>query len=191
MVIDDVDSREVSKYVAVMVTREEIEYEGLSLVIPKRKKKRTRNITINYLRQKNNDQQLTLARKPGIRQKRKMLALAVSVGVRLVMSSHTYIVGETYYLQLAGGAIGLELTGAVSHPFMIKWDRSYFDNVRKAGLIMPLYKRYIDDSNQLAKVPMKGYKYDNEKKKLVFDIQEVGNEEENEDERLAKILQMR
>ena len=53
MVIDDVDWREVSKYVAVMVPREEIDTEVLSLVIPKRKKIRTQNVTINYQMQEN------------------------------------------------------------------------------------------------------------------------------------------
>ena len=95
MDIDDVDWREVAKYVAVMVPRDTIEAEGLSLVVPKRKKNRTRRITINYLRQKNNDQKWAVARKPGARQKKKLLALAISTGVELVMANHTYMVGDT------------------------------------------------------------------------------------------------
>ena len=51
---------------------------------------------------------------------------------------------------------------------------------------MRIYKRYIDDSNQVAKVPQQGYKYDKVKKKLVYDEQ-VGLGVE-QDERLADIL---
>jgi hypothetical protein len=57
-----------------MVPEEIIEREGLMHVIPKRKKRRTRRITINYLRSKHNDAKWKVGRKPGVRQKRKMLA---------------------------------------------------------------------------------------------------------------------
>ena len=161
--IENVDWREVSKYIAVMVPAEEIEREGLTLVIPQRKKKRTKRITINYLRSKRNDEKWAVARKPGVRQKRKMLALVISTGVRVVMANHTYKVGDQCYLQAEGGAIGLELTGAVSRPFMMRWDRIYLERVRMAGMKMLLYERFVDDSNQLAEVPPPGSRYDNKK----------------------------
>ena len=58
------------------------------MVIPKRKGLKTRRITVNYLRNKKNDVEWTVGRKPGTRQKKKMLALAISVGVHTVMSGH-------------------------------------------------------------------------------------------------------
>ena len=92
MVVENVDWSAVARYIAVHVTQEEIDSEGLSLVIPKRKKKqRTRKITINYLRNKKNEESRTVARKPGSRQKKRMLALAIPVGVKMIMSGHTYI----------------------------------------------------------------------------------------------------
>ena len=117
-----------------------------------------------------------------------MLALAISVGVKLVMSNHTYMVGDACYLQKAGGAIGLELTGAVSRPSMMKWDSIYLEKVRRAGIEMKLYRRYIDDSNQVVKVPQRGYVYDVNQKKLVYDEVEIG--EENDEERIAKMLKV-
>ena len=92
-----------------------------------------------------------------------MIGLAVSIGVKQVLSQHTYKVGDVVYLQMKGGPIGLELTGAVSRPFMIKWDKKYLEMVQKAGIQMWLYKRYIDDSNQAAEVPPLGYKYERNK----------------------------
>ena len=94
MEIQNVDWILVSIYIAVMVPPEVIENEGLTLVIPKRKKRRTRNITINYLRSKKNDDKWTVTCKSGVRQKRKMLALVISTGVRMIMSNHTYKVGD-------------------------------------------------------------------------------------------------
>ena len=127
-----------------MVPADVIDQEGLVNVVPKRKKNRTRHITINYLRRKKNNDNWTIPRKPGSRQKKKLLALAISAGVRLVM------VGDQCYLQTGGGSIGLELTGAVSRPFMARWDRIYLQKVKKAGMKMEMYERYVDDSNQLS-----------------------------------------
>ena len=39
--------------------------------------------------------------------------------------------------------------------------------VDESGLAILLYKRYIDDSNQAAKVPPAGSKYDTEKRRVV------------------------
>ena len=55
----------------------------------------------------------------------------------------------------------MELTGAVSVPFMMKWDRSYLKMARKAGIGMKLFERYMDDFNQAAIVPPPGSQYDN------------------------------
>ena len=70
---------------------------------------------------------------------------------------------------MAGGSVGLELTGAVARPFMLRWDHLYKASVRKAGLVMPVYERYVDDSNQVAVVPPPGAKYDETQKKVIID----------------------
>ena len=90
------------------------------------------------------------------------------------------------YLQTSGGPIGLELTGAVSRPFMMKWDKLYLDKVKKAGMEMVLYERYVDDSNQVAVVPPPGSKYDKVKKKVL--IENGFEPAENENDRLARVL---
>ena len=83
-------------------------------------------------------------------QKRRLLALVVAAAVDVTMASHVYIVGDTIFLQADGGPIGLELTGALSRPFMMRWDRLYLTKVQEAGIQMLLYTRYVDDSNQIA-----------------------------------------
>ena len=150
MVTKNVNWRELGKYLAVMMTDEEIETEGLQSAIPKRKNPNTRSITINYLQDDKNDDKWYHGRKPGRLQQRRMISLAVTIGIYQVMSQHTYKVGDVCHLQMEGGAIGLELTGAVSRAFMMSWDKKYLEMVRKAGIKMRLYKRYIDDSNQVA-----------------------------------------
>ena len=59
-----------------------------------------------------------------------ILNLFVLHCVYTAMSCHTYKVADNIYQQIAGGSIGLELTGAVSRPFMLKWDQLYKDSLR-------------------------------------------------------------
>ena len=86
-----IDWREIGKFLAVMVPQDPIEAEGLENVIPKRKKRITRKITINDFKNKHTDKNWSIARKTGRRQKRKKIALVISTGVNIVMSNHTYM----------------------------------------------------------------------------------------------------
>ena len=109
-----------------------------------------------------------MSRKQGVRQKRKLLALAVSTGVRMAMKNHTYAVGDQFYRQTSGGAIGLLLTGAYSRVFMARWERIYLEKVKRAVLKMWIYDRYMDDSNQIAETipPLTKYNIQSEKMEI-------------------------
>ena len=109
MNVEKVDCFELGKFLAVMMTTEEIAEKGLENVIPKRRGLRLRKITVNYSRQNKNADKWLPPRRPCIRQKKIMLALAV----KTAMSCHTYKVADDIYQQLAGASIDLELTGAV------------------------------------------------------------------------------
>ena len=185
--IENVDYNEIGKYLAVTLTEEDIAREGLEHVVPKRKVETGRSISVAYLCNKSNEDKWQRARPPGNRQKKRMVALAVAEGVRACMANHVYCVGDKIFMQTEGGPIGLELTGAVSRAFMARWDRLYLKKVKKAGMKMMLYERYVDDSNQMAEVPPPGSKYDQQKQKVVVDTQ-IQDHHIPADERLAKIL---
>ena len=187
MIVENVNWFELGKYLAVMMSPEEVANEGLENVIPKRRGVRLRKITVNYLRQKKNQNKWLPTRRPGVRQQKRMLALAVSYGVLTAMSHHTYKVADEIYQQMSGGSIGLELTRAAARPFMLRWDHLYKTSVRTAGLEMPMYERYVDDSNQVAIVPPPGAIYDETQKKIVID-ENLINVEESDDERTARVL---
>ena len=52
---------------------------------------------------------------------------------------------------------------------------------------MNLYKRYVDDSNQVAEVPPNGSYYDMNVGKVLFNEEEIGVNEQD-DARLARLL---
>ena len=70
--VENVDWREVTKYIAVEIPSEEIEREGLSLVIPNKIGRPGRKRTVNFLQNKKNDSKWTVSRKPGARQQQRM-----------------------------------------------------------------------------------------------------------------------
>ena len=65
MVIDDVNWREVVKYVAVFVPDEVIEAHGLRNVVPRNNWQPGRTRTINFLQSEKNDSKWTENRAPG------------------------------------------------------------------------------------------------------------------------------
>jgi hypothetical protein len=185
--IEDVDWTELSRYLAVTMTKDEIEKEGLQKVIPERKRETNRKVSVAYLVNKENEENWTRGRVPGCNQKKKMMGIAIANGVKVCMENHVYKVGDKNYLQMEGGPIGLELTGAVSRAFMWRWDKMYLEKARKAGMEIEMYERYVDDSNQIAVVPPKGAKYDTREKKVKVD-KDLENIQEEEDERIARVL---
>ena len=99
---DDVDWWEVGKYLAVTMTKEEIERERLVHVIPRRKKGPDRKVSVAYLSNKQNEGNWNTTRVPGHIQKRKMLGIAIASGVKACMRNHLYKVGDKIYRQKEG-----------------------------------------------------------------------------------------
>ena len=72
---------------------------------------------------------------------------------------------------------------------MMQWDRQYLKMLKEAGISMIAYKRYIDDSNQLARVPPEGAVYDRSTKKVRVDIENAAlHRGEAPDARLARVM---
>ena len=160
-----------AKYIHVMYDSDTIDNEGLSNVIPKRLKVTRRKLTVNCLQAKNDDA-WWIGEEPTEWQKKRMLALVVAAAVNETMSNHCYKVGDTTFLQSEGGPIGLELTGALSRPFMRRWDRLFLEAVEAAGIKMKLYERYVDDSNQIAECKNE----DDDDKTVAKELTEIANQ---------------
>ena len=62
------------------------------------------------------------------------------------------------------------------------------ERVEQSGMELLLFKRYVDDSNQIGKVPPKGAKYDKSSRKVVVDPEQQETDTSQPDERLARVL---
>merc|ERR1712197_133134 len=129
------------------MTREEIEQEGLADVVPTRDN--INRCTVNILVSGNDKEGKwhPAAAEPTEEQKKRLVAIVVSLGVKVVMESHTFMVGDTIYRQTHGGAIGLELTMEVSRLLMMEWDRLFMEKMASLEMPLPLAGRYVDDHN--------------------------------------------
>ena len=151
--IDNMDWTQVTRYIAVNMSPEDIEKEGLTNVIPGRVKVTRRKLTMNSLSVNTADNDWQQSAPPNETQKRKLLGLVMAMGVEVKMSNHSFMLGDDVFLQTNGGPIGLEFTGSMSRVVMMWWDHLYLQKCLSVGLNMVIYEHFVDDSNQAVEVP--------------------------------------
>ena len=150
MEVININYKEMSKYLFVMMTPDEVSRDKLGEVLPKRVKISRKPLTTNcLLSNKPEHEEWVLGRSPTEDEKRMMLANTVAIGVRYVMENHTYKMGDDIFLQSEGCPIGLNLSQAVARAVMNYYDKAYLERVQEEGLDMKMYVRYVDDSNQI------------------------------------------
>ena len=161
---EEVDFHEVGKYLAIACTREEINNNRLSEVVPK-KTANNRGPTPgpayweDDLRDTYVDGKKTRvpkwekAREPTKQEGHKMIALMIQKAVETVMGNHTYRFDGRIYKQKDGGPIGDEMSQAVARLTMIWFDERFLEKCTDEGMEIEFYKRYVDDSNMLAIPP--------------------------------------
>ena len=143
-----VEYLEVGKYLRVVLSSEEIGDHGLTDVLPRRSKMSRRKLTTNCLDDGN---WVPAKDRPDDQQRKLMLALAVSEGVRTVVGNHTYMVGDQIYLQTTGSPIGLDISSPISRAVMMLFDKLFLKKLREEGMTVSQYKRYVDDINTIIK----------------------------------------
>ena len=79
------------------------------------------------------------------REKRLMVATVMRIAVLTLFRTHTYTFGGRYYLQKAGGPIGLRSTCAIARLVMLWWDEELLQVMVKNNVITDAEARYMDD----------------------------------------------
>ena len=73
------------------------------------------------------------------------MATMVQNGVVTMMNTHLYEFNGSFYLQQAGGPIGLRATCAVARNVMIFWDKKWMEKMDANNVTRDLEDRYMDD----------------------------------------------
>ena len=146
---EDVDNVQLSRYIALTSDSKTIKDAKLTDYIPIPKSKTTLNSFTNLTKNShvmNRDNQFSPPTKhPANKQIQSMLALGVAQCVKTVMENHFYTFRGVIRKQAKGGAIGAEITGEVSKVVMSLWDMKFLNLVKSLGILIDLYKRYVDD----------------------------------------------
>ena len=90
----------------------------------------------------------------------------------MCMSHHYYTIGGNIHRQTEGGAIGSDLTGEEARLYMLLWDNKLVGKCKDLGILMDLYKRYVDDMTIVMRAIGKGWSYNRKKKILEYSDQQ-------------------
>ena len=155
--IENIDWKELGKYLAITMTRNEQEINGITSALPRRTvgdKTRGRKPGPAYwdsdLIDRGDGIKIDKWKEPGEptdEQKHKMVAHMVSQAVKVSMSNHMYRFGGKTYKQTDGGPIGDELSQAVARMVMIWWDKQFMKLCKELKIKVLFFKRYVDDTN--------------------------------------------
>ena len=101
--VENVDWTQVTRYVAINMTPENIDKEGVSDVIPGCVKISKKKLTMHSLSVNTADKDWLPSKAPSEDQKRILLGLVMAIGIDMIMSNHTFMLGDDVYLQSEGG----------------------------------------------------------------------------------------
>ena len=119
--------------------------EGLAECVPRRRDQsnNTRSLAAKYTRDKYNWIIDTSSLSDEI--KKKMMARLIQIETITLMSSSCYSFGGVVYIQRVGAGIGERGSACVARTVMTMWDKWWSRGQLNAGLVSPLFIRYVDD----------------------------------------------
>ena len=148
----EMDTNEAALYIACTMTPEEIEEEGLTNVVHRRRYKNgprpglTCKAVVGGASQRLEDQAwIPPLRKPGRRQKKKMAGCILRSACKLVMQNHFYSYDNVIRRQTKGGAIGNKLTEKLGRLLMKRHDKKYLKLLKRLDIQEEIFDRYVDD----------------------------------------------
>ena len=163
----NVDTNEVALFLACSMSVKQIKEEGLTqLVHTRRFKKGTRpGLTCKAIMggaatRLEDVSWLPPARKPGRRQKMKMVGYLMKYAIRLVMKNHFYSFDNSLRKQRKGGAIGNPLTERLGKVLIKRHNKKYIKLLSKLKVKNGLNEGYVDNTTDALTAIDPGVRYE-------------------------------
>ena len=102
---------------------------------------------------------------------RLLLGYACAESTKIVMSNHFYTIGGALKRQLDGGSTGMDLTVEIASLCMLIFDISFNEKCATLNVNIALYKRFVDDIDEVLHEITEGWFYDIASDKMVFDLE--------------------
>ena len=184
----NVDTSEVALFLACSMTVEEIEEEGLTELVHKRRFKNgarpgltCKAITGGPAVRQQDRAWMQPVRAPERAEKMKMIGCLMKVAINLVMTNHFYSFENVIRKQSKGGAIGNKLTERLGKILMKRHCRKYVSLLARLGLEAELLKCYVDDTTDVCVAIDPGVRFEDgelvRKDELVEDDMNVADDE--------------
>ena len=106
----------------------------------------------------------------------------------MCMENHFYSIDGKVRRQLEGGAIGSVLTGDNARLYMLRWDSKYRLKLKKLGINLDLYVRYVDDTVVVCSAINRGWRYCSVNNRMEYSRDIFDCDTMTDEDRTAKIL---
>jgi len=185
---DNID-RELLVKVASILVKGNSGNRGLDefLQVPKR----TTTLT-SYLRRRRETQfsgpPLRNQRELNKTQVNKLLGIVTAHTSKEIMDKHFFTINKKIYQQKDGCPIGLDFSVDAAAIYMMLWDDDLLKTLRKLGITMGVYKRYVDDITAILRAINKGWMFDRVRKKMVYDEERAESDTDPDDLRTLKVI---
>ena len=163
-----INYKEISLYIALNKTQDEIDMMDIGHLCPRRKYRMGPRpnttgcgVTIDDEERYRPWDFPDLSRIGEIDEK-KLMTEAIRILLHVIMETHTYVFDGTTRRQTKGGPIGMEITGVIAQIFMVWWDRKVKEICRNKRIDIILYERYVDDINIVIKKSEPEVRFDGE-----------------------------
>ena len=194
--LEGVNMEEVALFIACSMTQDQIDQQGLTHVIHKRRCTRgprpgltCKAVSGGPALRQSDECWLPPSRRPGVRQKKRMVGLLLKSAIKLVMNNHYYSFDNIIRKQSKGGAIGNSLTEKLGKLVMKRFGKKFRLTLKKLKVEVELVRSYVDDVTEIAKAIDPGVRFDETKSKMVKIAELVESDREvPEDERTMEEL---
>ena len=187
--IEGIDTKELGLYISLNTSNEQMEMkENIRRFCPTRKTKKGKPTVSGHAAKNDTEdryKQWTFPdEEPNEHEKKEMVAEALEIVIKFVMTNHIYECNGNMKKQREGGPIGLELTGELAKIMMSWFDKQMIKKIEEQSDIrLKMYKRYVDDINVVMKVEKDDNKGNTETETTVKKIIEDESDEKEENQR--------
>ena len=194
MNIDGINYKELSLYLSLNKTDEQLQTMGIHEFCPKRRYNRgpRPNMTGCGAEEEESDRYRPWVfpdtTEMDATTKRRLLTEALRIVLLTVLRTHVYEFAGALKLQKKGGPIGMELTGVIAQVFMVWWDRELRQRLDEINLLPKMHQRYVDDTNLATMETEMGARYDGEQL-IVSETTTAEDEGVPPDERTMRVIQ--
>ena len=119
---------------------------------------------------------------------KKLIGLVCAHVTYTCMNNHFYSIGGDIGVQEDGRSIGSDFIGKVARVYMLLWDDKLLKRCKDLDVSLDCYSRYVDDQVIVMRAIGRGWMYNRNTNRMVFDERLENSCTLSDTERTAKVI---